>query len=136
MKLDDNVLKKINTYPEEAKKIALMIRELIYETAKNEGMKIIEENLKWGEPSFKTPDGTPIRMDWKEKTPDSFYIFFNCQTLMIETCRALYAPKLYFEGKRAIVLNLSEELPVPILKHCFALALNYHNLKKLPLLGA
>jgi len=134
--VDTNVLSKMEFYPEKAKSFAIHIRNLIYVTAKLEGIEIVEETLKWGEPSFKSTKGTPIRIDWKEKTPDKFYIFFNCQTLMIETCKELYNSNLVFEGNRAIVLNLHEEPPKQILQHCFSLALRYHTIKKLPLLGA
>lgn len=134
--VDENVIKKIKSYSKNAVTFGLEIRALIYDTAKIEGTEIIEENLKWGEPSFKAPNGTPIRIDWKEKTPNKFYIFFNCSTIMIETCKVLYDSELIFEGNRAIVLNLTDEIPKQILQHCFSLAIKYHNLKKLPLLGA
>lgn len=133
--IDKNVMNKIDLYPEKAKSFAINIRDLIYETAVIERVEIIEETLKWGEPSFKATDGTPIRIDWKENTPDLFYIFFNCQTLMIEACKELYQSKLVFEGNRAIVLSLLVEPPRQILQHCFSLALRYHKIKKLPLLG-
>ena len=133
---DENVTFKIETYPTQAKIVATTIRELIFATAKAENSEIIEETLKWGEPSFKATKGTPIRMDWKEKTPDKFYIFFNCQTAMIDTCREIYGTRLSFEGNRAIVLTLSEELPIEILQRCFSLAVKYQLLKQLPFLGA
>lgn len=134
--MDRNVQKQMDTYPENAKTFAMGIRDLIYETAKLKGTEIIEEALKWGEPSFRAKNGTPIRMDWKEKTPDSFYTFFNCKTIIIETCRELYSSELDFEGNRAIVLNLHAEPPKHILQHCLSFALQYHNIKRLPLLGA
>ena len=129
-------MQKIESYPEGAKSLAINIRNLIYKTAEIEDTEIAEETLKWGEPSFRAVNGTPIRFDWKENTPDLFYIFFNCQTLMIETCKELYDTNLKFEGNRAIILNLIEEPPLQILQHCFSLALRYHKIKKLPLLGA
>lgn len=133
---DKNIRSKIESYPEEAKTYANKILSLIYETAKQDGIDKIEESLKWGEPSFKTPFGSPVRMDWKTKTPENFYIFFNCNTALIETFREIYGSKLQFEGNRAIVLKLSEEIPKRILQHCISLAFRYHKIKKLPLLGA
>ena len=130
------MMKKIESYPHKVKSRAMKIRDLIYNTAELEGIRIVEETLKWGEPSFKATNGTPIRFDWKENTPDLFYILFNCQTLMIETCKELYDRNLVFEGNRAIVLSLNEDTPTQILQHCLSLALRYHKIKKLPLLGA
>lgn len=134
--IDENVRRKIESYPDKVSAFAILIRELIYKTAEAEGTNILEESLKWGEPSYKAPNGTPIRMDWKEDSSDKFYIFFNCKTVLIETYKTIYGTRLFFEGNRAIVLNLSDELPREILQHCFSLALKYHSLKKLPLLGA
>lgn len=133
---DANVRLRVQSYPTKAKTMAEKVLALIYETAKQEGITTIEESIKWGEPSFKAPNGSPLRFDWKASTPDSFYIFFNCQTILIETFREIYGSTLKFEGSRAIVLDLTEELPKDILQHCITLALNYHSLKKLPLLGA
>ncbi len=133
---DENVKRKIESYPEDSKLLAIKIKSIIYETAIQEGIHKIEESLKWGEPSFKAQGGSPIRMDWQANTPDKFYIFFNCNTNLIETFRELYGSVLKFEGNRAIVLNLSEKIPEQILHHCISLALRYHKLKKRPLLGA
>lgn len=126
---------KILSYPEKAASVARRIKHLIYESAENGSISNIEESLKWGEPSFKAPKGTPIRMDWKEKSPDKFFIFFNCQTSIINTLRVVFKDILDFEGTRSIVLNLDEALPEEILKRCFAVALKYHSLKNKPMLG-
>lgn len=73
----EDVDKKIESYPKEARLYANKIRSLIYETAKQEGINKIEETLKWGEPSFKVVNGSPIRIDWKSNTPNNFFLFFN-----------------------------------------------------------
>ncbi len=127
---------RFKSYPEEVSDLAFQMKTLLYEVAEAEGIKHIEESFKWGEPSFKAPDGSPIRMDWKEKTPENFYIFFVCSTKLIETFKELYRHTLVFEGNRAIVLKISDEQPTNILKHCISLALRYHKIKNLPLLGA
>ena len=127
---------KFETYPKSARDMAFRMKEMLYEVAKDEHIDQIEESLKWGEPCFKAPDGSPVRMDWKEKTPDKFYLFFICSTTLVETFKELYGHTLEFEGNRAIVLKIGEEEATIELKHCLALALNYHKIKKLPFLGA
>ncbi len=127
---------RFNTYPQEVTELAFRMKALLYEVAEVEKINQIEESFKWGEPCFKAPDGSPIRMDWKEKTPENFYIFFICSTKLIETFKELYRHTLVFEGNRAIVLKISDEQPTIILKHCISLALRYHKIKNLPLLGA
>lgn len=133
---NENVRKKIETYPEQVRDFANEVITIIYEVAKEEGIDQVEESLKWGEPSFRTQHGSPIRFDWKSNHPDNFFIFFNCKTILVETFRELYGTALKFEGNRAIVLNYSEELPKNILKHCITLAFDYHRIKHLPFLGA
>jgi hypothetical protein len=126
---------RIDNYPQNASAFATQIRELIHQTAHENSLGDVEESLKWGEPSFKTRHGSPVRMDWKASSPGKFYIFVNCKTILVETYREIYGSVLSFEGTRAIVLELGEPVPEKILKHCIYLALNYHRLKKLPMLG-
>lgn len=128
---NENVSRKIETYPKEAREYANKIRTLIYETAQQEGIHKIEESLKWGEPSFKAVNGSPIRMDWKSRTPKKLFVFFNCKSILVETFREIYGNKLQFEGNRAIVLDLTDVIPIQILEHCFSMALKYHKIKKL-----
>ncbi len=75
-------------------------------------------------------------MDWKDRTPDRYAIYFNCNTSLVGTFRELYGDLFRFEGNRAIVFGAADPLPVNELKHCVALALTYHRVKHLPLLGA
>lgn len=134
--MSNTIDEKFNTYPKNVSDLAFRMKEILYEVAKEEKIDQIEESFKWGEPCFKAPDGSPVRMDWKEKTPDNFYLFFICNTTLVETFKELYRNTLEFEGNRAIVLKISEEQPTIILKHCLSLALKYHKIKKLPFLGA
>lgn len=134
--MNDIITQKFNTYPDKATGMALQLKTLIYEVAKDEMIDHIEESLKWGEPCFKAPNGSPVRIDWKVKTPENIYIFFICSTTLIETFKELYKDILRFEGNRGIVLSLKEELPTNILKHCFSLALRYHKIKDSSFLGA
>ena len=75
-------------------------------------------------------------MDWKDKTPDQYAMYFNCNTSLVDTFKEVYGDTFKFAGNRAIVFNETDELPVNELKHCISLALTYHRVKRLPLLGA
>lgn len=126
----------LDSYPIQAKDKLLQLRKLILDTAhETDGLEKLMETTKWGEPSYVTKTGSTIRMDWKEKAPDKFYLFFICSTELVNTFRVIFGDELQFEGNRAIVLNLKEDLPTSALKRCIQLALNYHKLKHLPLLG-
>ena len=128
---------KFAKYPAHVKTKMHDLRTLILETAaENDAIGELEETLKWGEPSYISKIGSTVRIDWKEKAPNKYAIYFNCNTILVETFRELYGDSLTFEGNRAISLNLDNEPPRDILKHCISLALTYHKVKHLPLLGA
>lgn len=137
MKDDTNnaVITRIETYPENAQQRLLALRELIFSVAEGEGINDLTETLKWGEPSYTCKSGSTLRMDWKAKNPHTVYLFFHCQTKLVDTFRELFSDVLDLEGNRAIVLPLSVDLPKDVLSYCIAMALRYHQVKQLPLLG-
>ncbi|GAB2688483.1 DUF1801 domain-containing protein [Aliiglaciecola aliphaticivorans] len=130
------VLELINSYPPKPRKALLALRELILHVAMNSPeVKKLEETLKWGEPSYICKTGSTLRMDWKPTEPDYIFMYLHCQTKLIETFKELYSSHLNFIGNRAISLPLNQPLPEKALSHCIELALKYHNIKHLPLLG-
>jgi hypothetical protein len=125
-----------NNYPDLVKLQMLHLRELVLSAATEvEGLEQLEETLKWGEPSYLTKYGSTVRIDWKAKTPEQYAIYFKCTSLLVPTFKALYKNKFNFEGNRAIVFKLNEKIPEAELKHCISMALTYHKIKQLPLLG-
>jgi len=125
-----------NRYPPTIQKRLMQLRQWIIDVAtETEGVKGLEETLKWGEPSYLTQTGSTIRMGWKEKSPDQYALYFHCKTKLVDTFKEVYGDQFRFEGNRAIILYLDEEIPVDALKHCIALSLTYHLRKHLPLLG-
>lgn len=130
------VQQKLDNYPNKVKEALLTIRTLILEIAEQQHLGIVEETLKWGEPSYQVKEGSTIRYDWKDKTPEHYFIFFNCKTKLVDTFRELYSDKLIFQNNRAIILTLNEPIPIELIRHCLELSLNYKKIKHLPLLGA
>lgn len=125
-----------NNYPDHVRPKMMHLRQLILDTAnESEIVNELEETLSWSEPSYKTKSGSTVRIDWKEKQPDQYAMYFTCTTSLVDTFRKLYGNKLKFKGNRAIVFDLSEEIPELELKHCISLALTYHKVKHLPMLG-
>ncbi|HRK54461.1 MAG TPA: DUF1801 domain-containing protein [Cyclobacteriaceae bacterium] len=130
------VSKILEQYPPRARKKLLQLRRLILTTAKaTEGVDQLVETTKWGEPSYLTKTGSTIRMDWKPKTPDNYYLYFICSTELVNTFRIIFGEELAFESNRAIVLNLKEPMPTEPLRRCITLALTYQKVKHLPMLG-
>ncbi|PAS27237.1 hypothetical protein CGT72_18415 [Vibrio cholerae] len=132
----DKVVKvRFDEYPDNARVRLEELRNLVFQVASELELGEVDETLKWGEPSYSVKTGSPLRMDWKLKSPNNYYLFFNCQTKLVDTFRELYGDELVFQGNRAIVLTLSKPLPETVIKSCLELALTYHQRKNLPLLG-
>ncbi len=132
--MNPNVKQVIDFYPKEIQDKILQLRQLIVSVAKELDF-VLTETLKWNEPSYLTKGGSTIRIAWRKSFPNQYGIFFNCKTSLIETFKEIYPHEFNYEGNRAIVFELGEEIPESELKTCIALSLNYHAAKHLPLLG-
>lgn len=131
-----NVSEVFNAYPKAIREKLLQLRQLILDSAvKNHKELKLEETLKWGEPSYLIKGGSTIRMNHIKSNPDKYALYFHCKTKLVDTFRELYSDTLIFDGNRAIIFNINDELSVKEVKRCIALSLNYHNIKHLPLLG-
>ncbi len=125
-----------NSYPEAVRKKLLHLRGIILATANNiPEVSKLEETLKWGEPSYITKIGSTLRIDWKSKQPNQYALYFQCTSKLVATFRMIYKNTFKFEGNRAIVFHLEDELPVEALEHCIRATLTYHKVKHLPTLG-
>ncbi len=125
-----------NSYPETIREKLKFLRQLILETAsETEDVTQLEETLKWGEPSYVTKHGSTIRMNQKKSVPGQYAMYFTCTTGLVSTFNVIYRDTFSFEGNRAIVFNVSDEVPVTALKHCISTALRYKKVRHLPLLG-
>jgi len=118
------------SYPKPVKARLLALRRLIFDTAKaTKGVGVVEETLKWGQPSYLTPEtksGSTIRIDQVKAEAGQYAVFFHCQTNLVETFRELY-PELSYGGNRCIFLNAEDKAPEAALRHCVGLALTYHS---------
>ncbi len=131
-----SVQQKFSTYPAEVSVKLIELRSVILEVAKQLQISDLQETLKWGEPSYVNKSGSTVRFDWKQKHPQQIAIYFNCKTSLIETFKEIYGDIFKFEGNRAIIFNIADDIPCSELKHCIALSLRYHEIKTLSLLGA
>jgi hypothetical protein len=123
-----------SAYPKPIKTKLLALRRMIFETARvTKGVGALQETLKWGQPSYLTPEtksGSTIRIDRVKTSPGQYAIYFHCQTDLVETFRELYPTELSYRGNRCIQLDAAEKVPEPELRHCVALALTYHLRKR------
>jgi hypothetical protein len=128
-KSDPAVEAVFDTYPKPVNAKLLELRRLILDTAKKtKGVGALEETLKWGQPSYLTPEtksGSTIRIDQVKAEAGQYAVYFHCQTNLVETFRELY-PELRYGGNRCIILDAKDKVPEAELRHCVALALTYH----------
>lgn len=126
----------ISKYPGDIQEKLQYLRSLILEAASEiENDNKLEETLKWGESSYTTKNGSTIRIDWKEKNPNQYAMYFHCKTKLVDTFKERYKNIFNYEGNRAIIFNTNESIPAEELKHCIKLSLTYHTIKHLPMLG-
>ena len=123
-------------YPEIVRDKMIFLKNLVIETAEEmEGVEEMELTLKWGEPSFITKNGSTLRMDWKEKTPHQYAMYFQCTSRLVDTFKLVFDQTFQYEGKRAIVFALDQKIPVEALKECIKATLQYHEVKNQITLG-
>ena len=135
-KMNAMVKAKFESYPDDVREHLVQLRTLVMRVAAEENLGEVEESLKWGQLSYRTKNGSPLRIDWKSKSPNEYAMYFVCSTRLVETFRELYQDSLQFEGNREITFTLEQILPEQEVRQCVSMALNYHKVKHLPLLGA
>ncbi len=134
---DPRVGEVFGNYPKHVQPKMQYLRKLVLETAEEiDEVDTLEETLKWGEPSYLTKHGSTLRMDWKEKKPDQYALYFKCTSKLVPTFQLVFGDTFNYETTRAIAFGLDDEIPVVELKKCIAMTLRYHKVKDLPLLGA
>ena len=136
VKINGPVKDVLDSYPDRAAERLEELRAIILEAAEeSQWVEKLEETLKWGEPSYLAKHGSTVRIDWKVKSPDQFAIYFKCTSKLVPTFREIFPNTFQFEGNRAIVFALDDQIPISELKQCIKAALEYHKVKHLPLLG-
>ena len=127
---------RMNAYPAPIKKRMARLRQLVLEVAEElESVHELHETTKWEEPSFVTKKGSTLRMDWKEKTPDQYAVYFKCTSKLVESFKKVYGDTFKYEKNRAILFGVEEKIPARELKACIGATLQYHLVKTNPLLG-
>ncbi|WP_162651321.1 DUF1801 domain-containing protein [Lentilitoribacter sp. Alg239-R112] len=117
-----------NAFPEPERKGLLKLRALIFKTAaQSPEVGTIEETLKWGQPSYLTPEtksGSTIRLGMPKT--GGFAIYTHCQTTLISDFQNLFPDDFAYEGNRAIHFDNEGAIPAPKLQMYIRAALTYH----------
>lgn len=126
---------KFDTYPRVVRERLMVLRELIFDVAReHQEIGVLEETLKWGEPSYipsRSKSGSMVRIDWKKSTPDQYYMYFLCTTSLVQQIRYLYGDLFVYSGKRALIFKLNDVLSLSELRECVRMALLYNFSKKI-----
>ena len=126
---DPAVAAVFKAYPAELRDRLLALRALVFDVAAaTEGVGRLTETLKWGQPSYlteKTKSGTTIRID-RLKKAGGYGLYVHCQSGLVPKYRELYPDTFRYEGKRAILFDIDEKVPLAELRHCIGLALTFH----------
>jgi len=133
--MDPQVKSIFESYPKQAKVPLIQIRALILEAAKEQNITDLEETLKWGEPAYLCKNGSTIRLGWSLKTPEKYFVYFNCKSKLVKTFREIFSQEFSYIDNRAIQFQCEQEIPLNELKTCFSMALNYHKIKNDSMLG-
>jgi hypothetical protein len=131
---DPQVKAAFDAYAPAVLKKLKQIRNLIFTVAKETtGVGSLEERLTWGQPSYvtsETKSGSSIRLGREKNTEGDFAVYFKCRTTLVASFRDRYESVFRFEGNRAILFKVEDELPVRELSDCIAMALTYNLDKK------
>ncbi len=133
--INPKVAEVFDNYPKGFPEKLRHLRQLIIDTAEEIGVGKLEETLKWGQPSYLAPKGSTVRLGWK-KVNNQYAIYFKCTSKLVRTFKEVYGDVFNYEKTRAIEFTLEDDVPEEELKHCISMALQYHKVKNLPLLGA
>lgn len=121
----------LSAYPKAQRAKLKQLRELVHDVAREIlEIKGIEENLKWGQPSFTAKPkgiGSSVRID---KSGEGVSVYFICTTGLVEQFRDIYPDHFNYVGNREIHFALGDDLHEDELSHCIAMALMYHANKK------
>lgn len=121
-------------YPADLRASVMALRGLIFEVAgATDGVGRIEETLKWGQPSYLTPEtksGTTIRIDKDNTHGGDYALYVNCKSSLVADWRERY-PALNFGGDRSVHFSAGDALPEEEMRHCIAMALSYHKRKRM-----
>ena len=110
------------TPPERA--VLLQLRSLIYSNVSEiPEAGAVTETLKWGQPSYSVPTGTPIRLGLTSSGTPA--LFVHCQTSVVSDARPVFDGDVVFEGNRAVLVPVDQAFPEEVIGQIIHAALTY-----------
>ncbi len=116
------------TFPGPERAMALTLRDLIFDVAADTpDAGQIEETLKWGQPSYLTPQtksGSTLRIGLAKG--GGVGIFAHCATTIISTYAQTFPDAERIEGNRAVIFRDADEIVPARLRLLIHHGLTYH----------
>jgi hypothetical protein len=113
-------------FPPQVRLRMLLLRTQIYLAADESQTAPVAESLKWGQPSYLTSTGTPIRLGWKADRPDTCQALVHCQTDLISQWRMIFRDAFTYEGTRAVNIPVTEDISLLAFQKMAQMAHLYH----------
>lgn len=133
---DPSVAAAFAEYPEDLLDGLMELRALVYETAaQTPGVGRIEEALKWGQPSYLTPEtrsGTTLRLGRARGDQRALALLTHCQTSLVDDFRRKHGDSFEYDTTRAVHVPADIPLPEGPLREFIRAALTYHAGKRAP----
>ena len=108
--------------------MALELRDLIFDVAaETPEAGRIDETLKWGQPSYLTPEtksGSTLRLGLAKGGGTA--IFAHCGTSIIRDYAEAFPDMDQIEGNRAVIFHRKEDVDQDRLRHLIKHGLTYH----------
>ena len=115
-------------FPSDMQAIALQLRALVFSVAEETpAVGRVEEALRWGQPSYLTPDtksGSTLRIGLAKN--GGCAIFAHCATDIISTYAATFPDCEKIEGNRAVIFQNASEIVPDRLRLLVFHGLTYH----------
>mgnify|MGYP001799806908 CR=1 FL=1 len=125
---DQRVKAAFDAFPPNARTIGLTLRDLIFAVAaETPGVGQIEETLKWGQPSYLTPEtksGSTLRIG-VPKNGDAA-LFAHCATNIISSYASTFPNTDLIEVNLAVVFTTADDIVPMRLRLLIHHALTYH----------
>ncbi len=117
-----------DAYADKQREIALILRDLVFDVADDTPEAgEIEETLKWGQPSFITPQtksGSTLRIGVTKDGSTGLYA--HCGTSIIADYAATFPSEDRIDGNRGVLFATTDEIAADRLRHLIRHGLTYH----------
>ncbi len=119
------------SYDKSVRDELFVLRQLILDTADaTAGVGPIEETLKWGQPSYltsETKSGSTVRIaPVGPNSAGDYAMYFICHTNLVDSFETMFGDTFTYEGNRALLFDMGDDIAQDELRECVAMALTYH----------